>query len=1029
LHFSNRRQTVKSSVEQQTFAVYVVVYQFLKREKRIEKTVCFARAKQGHIGCSLSGGAIWSKHMSSRLLKITGIPLMLLLLAWPQGSQATSLSPGLERAVKDLRSHATADSLVEVVVFLDDYEARGQLLKPLPAGASRDARIKKITSRLKSYRHPQRDNVLNFINANSSGEVVEFWIAPAIKTSLPVSTLEALSRMKGVRLVLENARLSYEPPVESTPALSTTTAAVSDQLNLMNIPALWSRGLKGSGRLVCSFDTGVEQPHPALASKWRGNHSTLTSAWFSKVAPDAIPFDLIGHGTHTMGVMVGAVEADTFGVAPEAEWITAGVIDQGRTLSMTFADIIEAFQWSLNPDGDENTTSDVPDVILNSWGIPKGLFSPCDDTFWGMIDYVEAAGIVTIFAAGNEGPDPETIRSPADRASSPLNAFSVGAVDNARVIASFSSRGPSSCDNSQIKPEVVAPGVSVRSSYKDGTYYVMTGTSMATPYVAGLVALVRQYNPDATVEEIKTAFLKAARDLGTTGEDNAYGHGLIDAGHVLDYIPAPNTGEMEVVGYEISGDGIAFAGETFELSLILRNSDDGYSTVSVRLELETEADVTIDVDSATFSFESSAATTASEQSFVLTYGPSLYNGQELDFRLVVSVASEPLDTLDFLLEVGLPPRGEIASHENNQISVSVSDFGQFGFAPGSIYNAMGEGFRLDGGNNWLYEAGLVVATDAALATSIRNGEGILKESDFSPVKSLSEELFGDDGGIHRTAVFADASANVPVSIEQETATYDGYGEEGFLIARYMLINKSLQRVSNLFFGVFSDFDLSAEDEVRIDESNGLIYQSDGNGNYVGIVSLEGTFVLQYMANGDTKTGFSDESLRQLLEANETTTESDELRDWMLCVTSGPFLLNPRQATVVAIAFVAGRTVGELYDNAASARAKYDVFTSLADNDMGYGSNSPRLYQNYPNPFNPITTISFSMTEDADVSLDVYNVLGQRVKSLYQGTLAAGLHTFEWTGVDEAGQRVASGVYFYRLRTESSSLTRKMLLIK
>lgn len=967
--------------------------------------------------------------MSSRLLNNIKIHLLLLLIAFPMGSQASSLSPGLERVVERLQMDRTADSLVEVVVFLDDTEAREELLKPLATGLTREARLKAVTSRLKSYRHPRKDDVMNFIKARSSGEIIEHWIVPAVKATVPVSTLEALSRMNGVRLVVENAGLTYEPPVESSPALTTSTAAVSDQLSLMNIPVLWNRGLKGSGRLVCSFDTGVERSHPALASKWRGNHSSLTSAWFSKVAPDSLPYDLIGHGTHTMGVMVGAVEADSFGVAPEAEWITAGVVDQGRTLSMTLSDIIEAYQWAFNPDGDENTSSDVPDVILNSWGIPKGLFTPCDDTFWGMIDYVEAAGIVTIFAAGNEGPDPETIRSPADRATSPLNAFSVGAVDNARVITSFSSRGPSSCDNSQIKPEVVAPGVSIRSSYKDGTYYLMTGTSMAAPYVAGLVALIRQYNPDATVEEIKNALIQAAVDLGAEGEDNAYGHGFIDAGRVLDYIAAPNTGEMEIVGYEISGDGIAFAGETFELSLLLRNSEEGYGEVSVRLELETEADATINVDSTSFSFESSAATAAGEQPFVLTYGPSLYNGQELDFRVIASVVAATVDTLDFLLEVGLPPRGEIGTHENSEIAVSVSDFGQFGFAPGSIYNAMGEGFRMDGGENWLYEAGLVVATDGAMATSIRDEAGNLKQSDFAPAKSLSDGWLGEDGGIHRTAAFSDASGNVPVSIEQETASYDGLGEEGFLIVRYLLTNRSLERISDLHFGVFADFDLTDLDAVRVDQSIGLVYQSDNNGNYVGIVALDASSVLQFVPNGDTKTGLSAETLEQLLMAADSPAESDELRDWMLCVTSGPFLVDPRQSAKVAVAFVAARTLGELYDNASTAVAKYEVFSSFANNGGEEGSGYPRLYQNYPNPFNPITNISFSMNEPGDVSLEVFNILGQKVRSLHVGMLTAGLHTFEWDGTDEGGLRVASGVYFYRLQNESSTRTRKMLLIK
>jgi len=304
-----------------------------------------------------------------------------------------------------------------------------------------------------------------------------------------------------------------------------------DSLKLLNVPYLWSKGLKGEGRLVCSFDTGVEKDHPVLSSKWRGRHNNVpaSAAWFSNATTDTIPTDKSGHGTHTMGLLVG----DIFGVAPEAEWITAGVIDQGESLGTMISDILMAFEWTLNPDGDTNTTNDVPDVISNSWGIPIGLFTPCDETFNTAIDNVEAAGIVVVFAAGNEGSwSVPNLRSPADRATSSTNAFAVGAVSNSKAIAGFSSRGPSSC-NGEIKPEVVAPGVYVRSSYKGGGYAYKSGTSMAVPYIAGLAVLYRQYDPDASVEEIKNAIINSCTDLGSPGEDNTYGYGLPDASRLL----------------------------------------------------------------------------------------------------------------------------------------------------------------------------------------------------------------------------------------------------------------------------------------------------------------------------------------------------------------------------------------------------------------------------------------------------------------------------------------------------------------
>ena len=364
---------------------------------------------------------------------------VLLLLLLTSVTSASVLSPGLSVADNN-------DSLITVVVFLDTYEQSSKLQLQAPANrnSNRSENIKNVISKLTSYKADNQNSIESYLNLNSQQEIIKHWIVPAYTAQLTLSDIKILSNIQGVKAIVENGQLNFEAPIKNSPAPLSTSVTISNELSLMNVPALWNKGLKGKGSLICSFDTGVDGTHPALASKWRGNHTPLSTSWFSKVAPESLPIDATGHGTHTMGVMIGSMDADSFGVAPEAEWITAGVIDQGRNLSMTLSDIIEAFQWALNPDGDVNTTDDVPDVILNSWGIPKGLFFPCDDTFWEVIDNVEAAGIVTIFASGNEGPEPMTIRSPADRSTTPLNSFSVGAVNLNKEVADFSSRGPSS---------------------------------------------------------------------------------------------------------------------------------------------------------------------------------------------------------------------------------------------------------------------------------------------------------------------------------------------------------------------------------------------------------------------------------------------------------------------------------------------------------------------------------------------------------------------------------------------------------
>jgi hypothetical protein len=110
-------------------------------------------------------------------------------------------------------------------------------------------------------------------------------------------------------------------------------------------------------------------------------------------------------------------------------------------------------------------------------------------------------------------------------------------VGDSLFIANFSSRGPSGCDHSTIKPEVSAPGVAIRSSYLDGGYAVLSGTSMSAPHVAGAVALLRQYNPSATPGEIKLALMNSAADCGQPGEDNEYGWGVINVGLALQFMP------------------------------------------------------------------------------------------------------------------------------------------------------------------------------------------------------------------------------------------------------------------------------------------------------------------------------------------------------------------------------------------------------------------------------------------------------------------------------------------------------------
>ena len=244
-----------------------------------------------------------------------------------------------------------------------------------------------------------------------------------------------------------------------------------------------------------------------------------------------MPFDVVGHGTHVMGTITGSTAFDTVGVAPGAEWIATNAI--AASIENFDNAIIAGFEWLADPDGNPDTTDDVPDVCHNSWGVVTDYgYPPCYSGWWSVIDNCEAAGVVVTFSAGNEGPAPGTLRSPGDRATTATNCFTVGstATNFPNAVSSFSSRGPSLCGGEwAIKPEVMGPGEDIISCFPGGSYGYMSGTSMAGPHIAGVVALMRQAAPNLDVTTIKEVLMATAIDLGTVGEDNNYGHGMVDA--------------------------------------------------------------------------------------------------------------------------------------------------------------------------------------------------------------------------------------------------------------------------------------------------------------------------------------------------------------------------------------------------------------------------------------------------------------------------------------------------------------------
>lgn len=440
--------------------------------------------------------------------------------------------------LQDALNRASENDYIKVLVLLRSQVDLAALDQQLYSQkSSMQQRAYQVITALKQNAESTQGSLKSYLDSKLESSDVftyqAFWISNLFTIEAKTQVVyELMNRLDVAEMDLD-ALLELDKP-EKVEGFVEGTESVEPGLRIINAHLLWAQGITGQGRLVMDIDTGVFPNHPALNFKWRGNHVPSNQAWFDP-AGTTVPSDCDGHGSHTMGTMVGwsPTTGDTVGVAPDAEWIAAKTICSSPHTSNSVA----AFQWAIDPDGNPSTIDDMPDAINNSWYDPD-VTNECSGIYKTTLDAVEAAGIAVVFSAGNNGPGTSTITKPKNINTNNVNVMCTAAIDgasylggNTNPIASFSSRGPSLCGGTGsllIKPEVSAPGVSVRSSGSATGYTVLSGTSMASPHVAGAVALLKQFAPNLTGKQILEALYNTAVDLGAAGEDNNYGMGLID---------------------------------------------------------------------------------------------------------------------------------------------------------------------------------------------------------------------------------------------------------------------------------------------------------------------------------------------------------------------------------------------------------------------------------------------------------------------------------------------------------------------
>ncbi len=453
--------------------------------------------------------------------------------------------------------HATAGGPAEFIVVLNEQAD----LSPAARIADRAAKARFVRDVLYSKARATQAPLLAWLDARGV-MYRSFYIVNAVLVTGTLGVAESLASRADVARIDGNPELPQIRPVELTPGELDASArrayavqAIEPGVSAIRAPEVWASGATGQGIVIGSSDTGVRWDHPALKGKYRGWDGVTAHHdynWHDSIhsgggvcGPDApAPCDDDGHGTHTTGTAVGGDSSGTnqIGVAPGARFIACRNMDQGNG---TPARYLECMEWFLAPYPVGGTPAQgdpamAPDITTNSWYCPASEGCVPASLEAG-VEAQRAAGIMFVTAAGNSGPACSTVSDPPSFYDA---TYTVGAYSaSTGTIASFSSRGPVMADSSnRMKPDITAPGVWVRSAWSDLGYASLSGTSMATPHVAGAIALLWSAHPAlrnriAATEEVlgRTAapVSSAQCDAGAI-PNNVYGWGRIDIKAAVD---------------------------------------------------------------------------------------------------------------------------------------------------------------------------------------------------------------------------------------------------------------------------------------------------------------------------------------------------------------------------------------------------------------------------------------------------------------------------------------------------------------
>jgi hypothetical protein len=810
--------------------------------------------------------------------------------------------------------------------------------------------------------------------------------------------------------------------------------SIQSNLAIIKADEAWDLSKGDTNIIIAITDSGIDWDHPDLSANIWINRDEIPDngidddnngfiddyrGWdFGGLSgtPDNNPMeDSAYHGTHVAGI-ASAVSNNSFGIASigyNSRLMAVKVVRDDLKGSNNSPLILYGYE------GIQYAADNGAKIINCSWG-GEGNSSFGQE----VIDYAISKGALVVAAAGNDN-----VSTPAYPASY-SGVLSVAWTDDNDLRSFFSNFGN--------YIDVTAPGSSIYSTWMDNTYARISGTSMASPLAAGLAALVAARFPNYSPFQIAEQVRVTSDDIGDLNPlyEFQLGKGRINAFNALNNLNAVSVRAVDVTFSDEApggnGDNIFMPGEIISIEIKFKNYLGSTSNLTITLESTNPGAV---VQNGIFIAGAVAASDSFTNSskFTVALGNTLPLDNELNFYLKYSDGNYS----DFQI-ISTFANPSYAPHSGNDILLTITGKGTLGF---NDYpkNMQGSGFVYLNGSNLLFEGALMIASSAARVSDAArgSGEGSSQNQDFElvrPFRILSEV---NDLIVHGSAEFNDSTAGAGrfgINILLNSYTFSDDSSKNYIILKYTIINNSTDIISNLYPGLFFDWDLSggSDDLTFYDSQNNFGYVYNGTNEnipWVGaaVISRSGYGFWGINNNGgdggfSILDGFSDAEKFQSLASGIGKSQAGP-GDISLVVSTGPINIGPSDTIDVSFALAGGLNLSELRSAISNARIKYK---NLVNDSTGGGEVPDKftLYQNYPNPFNPNTTIRYTLPTQSKVLLKVYDVLGNEIRTLVNQLQPAGDYRFEFKT-----NGLASGIYFYRLDTDSFSEIKKMTILK